>query len=172
MATDANGNLLVVPAPSVHAGHTILLKFSSASGSGTDQRQPETVGKAQSFDDSHDITQDQVYEIGTPMPTENVATRYAGSFTLDKFFIRKDSLVSAGWVGLAEDVLRSGNLTVQIVDKLDGSAVRTYEGCAVTSYRSTFRANAIAGENASFVFLNAYDNGWTSGNPSLPTTTS
>lgn len=127
-----------------HAGHTILIKIDG-----------HEVGRIQSGDGERSFGQEGVYQIGSIMPQEHVPLRFEGGFTVEKFHVRKKSLAQIGLAALGEDILRMEVIDIEILDKYTGDTVRVYEGCSLQSYRETFRANALAGENASWVYLNA-----------------
>ena len=130
---------------SVHSGHTIKIKLDGME-----------VGRIQSGDGRRSFGQEGVYEIGSIMPQEHVATRYEGSFTVDRFYMRKSDLYHLGFAALGEDILNKDVLDIEIIDNYTEETVRIYEGCSVQDYSETFRVNAIAGENATFVYLAAY----------------
>jgi hypothetical protein len=127
-----------------HAGHTILIKIDG-----------QEVGRIQSGDGDVSFGQEGVYEIGSIMPQEHVPLRYEGGFTVEKFLIRKKSLANMGLAALGEDILKMDVIDIEVLDKYTGDTVVVYEGCSLQSYRRSFRANALAGENASWVYLNS-----------------
>ncbi len=128
----------------VHAGHTIVLKIKG-----------ERVGRIQGGDGRRSFGQEGVYEIGSIMPQEHVPLRYEGSFTVDRFYVSKKDLAKLEMTALGEEVLKMDLLDIEVLDKATGSTVRVYEGCSIQDYSESFRANAIAGENATFVYLNS-----------------
>ncbi|WAB24957.1 tail tube protein [Lysinibacillus phage vB_LfM_LysYB1] len=130
----------------VHSGATVLLMIGN-----------KVVGKAQGIDGRRSFGTEGVYEIGTIMPTEHVYNRYEGSVSIDKFFLKKDNLKSLGFAALGEEVLKLDILDIVVVSKADNSVIRAYRGCSIQDYSENFRANSIAGENASFVYLKASD---------------
>ena len=129
---------------SVHAGHTILMKIDG-----------QEVGRIQAGDGRRSFGQEGVYEIGSIMPQEHVPVRYEGGFTCDRFYMRKKDLATIGLAALGEDILKMDVIDIEIIDKYTGRTVRVYEGCSLQDYTENFRVNAIAGENASWVYLNA-----------------
>lgn len=130
----------------VHSGATVLLMIGS-----------KVVGRAQGIDGRRSFGTEGVYEIGSIMPQEHVYNRYEGSVSVERFFVKKDSLKSLGFAALGEDVLTLDVLDIVVVSKADNSVIRAYRGCSIQDYSENFRANAIAGENASFVYLKASD---------------
>ena len=128
----------------VAAGHTILIQYNGS-----------TIGKAQGLDGDRDFGTENVYEIGTMMPVESVNNKYQGTLTLDRFFVRNNDLVAVGIASLGEEVLTKGLLTIVVLDKYTGKTLRTYRRCTISNYRETFRANSIAGENATFFYLSS-----------------
>lgn len=129
---------------SVHAGHTITIKIKG-----------EQVGRIQGGDGRRSFGQEGIYEIGSIMPQEHVPLRYEGSFTVDRFYVSKNDLAKLGMAALGEDILNMDVLDIEVLDKRSGETVRVYEGCSVQDYSESFRANAISGENATFVYLNS-----------------
>lgn len=126
----------------VHAGHTILIKYGAA-----------VIGKARGLEGERSFGTEGVYEIGSIMPQEHIPLRYEGSFTLERFLVRGNDLKRVGLVSLGEEILKKGAITIEVVDKYTGALVRAYHGCTLVSYRETMRANDIAGENATFTYL-------------------
>lgn len=129
---------------SVHAGHTIKMKIKG-----------HEIGRIQSGDGRRSFGQEGVYEIGSIMPQEHVPLRYEGGFTVDRFYVRKKSLAELGLAALGEEILTMDVIDIEVIDKVTGETVRVYEGCSLQDYSENFRANAIAGENASWVYLKA-----------------
>lgn len=130
----------------VHTGATILLMIGN-----------KVVGRAQGIDGRRSFGTEGVYEIGSIMPQEHVYNRYEGSVTVDRFFVKKDNLKKLGFAALGEEVLNLDVIDIVVVDKITREIVRAYRGCSIQDYSETFRANAIAGENATFVYLKASD---------------
>lgn len=130
----------------VHTGATILLMVNNT-----------VVGRAQGLDARRSFGTEGVYEIGTIMPAEHVHNRYEGSFTLERFLMKRESLVELGLAALGEEILELDIIDVVVVSKEDNSIVRAYRGCSCSEYSENFRANAIAGENATFMYLKASD---------------
>jgi len=130
----------------VHTGSTVLLMLGN-----------KVVGRAQGIDARRSFGTEGVYEIGTIMPQEHVYNRYEGSVSVERFFLKKDNLKSLGFAALGEEVLKLDILDIVVVDKASKSVIRAYRGCSIQDYSENFRANQIAGENASFVYLKASD---------------
>jgi len=128
----------------VHTGNTVIIKLNG-----------QAIGRIQAGEGRRSFGQEGVYEIGDIMPKEHVPLRYEGGFTVDKFYIRKKSLVELGVASLAEEILTKGVIDIEVIDKTTNEVIRVYEGCSLQDYSESFRANAIAGENASFVYLRA-----------------
>jgi hypothetical protein len=128
----------------VHSGQTIKIKIDG-----------QEVGRIQSGEGRRSFGQEGIYEIGSIMPKEHVPLRYEGGFTVDKFYVRKKDLAKLGIAALGEDILKMDVIDIEVLDNVTGETVRVYEGCSLNDYSETFRVNAIAGENASWVYLNA-----------------
>jgi len=129
---------------SVHAGHTIKLKIDGYE-----------IGRARSVSGRVSFGQEAVREIGTNMPVEHVALTYDGSVTLDKFKIRKKSLIKMGLAKFGVGILNMDVIDIEITDKYTGEIVEVYRGCSLNEYSSNHTANSISGENATWVFLSA-----------------
>ena len=127
-----------------HAGHTIRIKIDG-----------KEVGRIQSIDGRASFGQEGQYEIGSIMPAEHVALRYEGSVTVDKFRLRKKSLAELGLAKLGAGILTMNVLDIEVTDKFTGDIVEVYRGCSLNEYSRSHRANAISGENCSFVYLSA-----------------
>lgn len=134
----------------VYTGATILLLINN-----------RVIGKAQGIDARRSFGTEGVYEIGSIMPREHVYNRYEGSVSLDRFFVKNESLKELGLAALGEEVLNLDIIDIVIVAKGEGSTpgkiIRAYRGCSIQDYSENFRANAISGENATFVYLKASD---------------
>jgi hypothetical protein len=111
------------------------------------------VGLCQTGDGRRSFGTEGVYGIGNFMPTEHVYLRYDGTFTVDRFFIRTADLNKLGIVLLGKDILDLGVLDIEVVDVVKNVVLRTYKNCTCGDYTETFRANAIAGENATWHYL-------------------
>jgi hypothetical protein len=130
----------------IHSGSTILLMIKN-----------KVVGKAQGIDGRRSFGTEGVYEIGSVMPVEHVQNRYEGTATLDRFFVKKNTLKDLGFASLGEEVLQQDIIDIVVVSKEDNSIIRAYRGCTISEYSENFRVNAIAGENATFQYLKASD---------------
>jgi len=130
----------------VHSGSTILLMIGN-----------KVVGRAQGIDARRSFGTEPVHEIGTIMPQEHIYNRYEGSVSIERFFVKKDNLKQLGFAALAEEVLKLDVIDIVVVDKASKAVIRAYRGCSIQDYSENFRANTIAGENASFVYLKASD---------------
>lgn len=128
------------------------------------------IGRAQSIDGRRQYGQEGVYGIGSIMPQEHVALRYEGSVTVDSFYVRNQSLKDLGLATLGVGILKMNVIDIVVSDKYNGSTpvlkpIRGYRSASLNDYTENIRANAIAGENATWLYLTA-DNG-TPGEESL-----
>jgi hypothetical protein len=130
----------------VHTGASILLMIDN-----------KVVGRAQGVDGRRSFGTEGIYEIGDIMPVEHVHNRYEGSVSVEKFYVKKKSLKDLGLAALGVEVLNLPIIDIVIVSKEDNSIIRAYRGCSISDYSESFRANAIAGENATFLYLKASD---------------
>lgn len=137
----------------VHSGHTIYIRYNG-----------ETIGRAQGIDGERSFGTEGIYEIGSIMPQEYVNNRYEGSLSIERFFVRNKDLKRVGLAALGEEVLKKDILTLEVVDKYTGKVVRSYHGCSIVTYRESFRVNSIAGESATFAYLDCKDGDSASGN--------
>lgn len=126
----------------VHTGHTINIKVGDA-----------IVGRVQGLDGDRSFGTEGVYEIGSMMPQEHVTNRYEGSITMERFFVRTESLHELGYSSVNENILRTPIFTIEVIDKYTGKLARAYHGCTAVNYRETFRVGAISGENATWTYL-------------------
>ena len=138
MATQAN--------QTVHTGATVLLMIGN-----------KVVGRAQGLDARRSYGTEGVYEIGSIMPQEHIQNRYEGSCSLERFLMKKESLVDLGLAALGEEVLKLDILDIVVIDKASGEIIRAYRGCTISEYSENFRVGAISGENATFQYLKASD---------------
>lgn len=134
MATQAN--------QTVHSGNTVLIKVKG-----------QVVGRAQGLDARRSYGTEGVYEIGSIMPQEHINNRYEGSFTLERYLIKKNDLAKLGMVALGEEILTTDVIDVEVVDKSTGETVRCYRNCTASDYSENFRVGAISGENATFYYM-------------------
>lgn len=121
------------------------------------------IGRAQSADGRRQFGQEGVYAIGSIMPQEHVALRYEGTFTVDSFYVRNRSLKELNLAALGVGILQMNVVDIVVSDKYNGSpaptlkAIRGYRNSSLNDYSENFRANAISGENASWLYLTADD---------------
>lgn len=128
----------------VHSGHTINIKYGST-----------IIGRIQGLDSDRDFGTEGVYEIGSMMPQEHVANKYTASVTCERFLVRNKALAKLGFAAVGEEVLKKNLFTIEVVDKYTGKVERSYHGCTLSTYRESFKVNAIAGENATWQYLYA-----------------
>lgn len=138
MATQAN--------QTVHTGNTVLLMVANT-----------IVGRAQGVNAQRSFGTEPIHEIGTIMPVEHVQNRYEGTVTLERYFMKKKTLVDLGFARLGEDILQQDVLDIVVVDKLTHEIIRAYRACTLMDHSENFPVNAIAGENATFAYLKASD---------------
>lgn len=113
------------------------------------------VGRAQSLDPRISYGTEGIYELGSMMPQEHVQNRYEGSLTLDRYLLRDEDLEKAGYIGLGEDILTKDVIDIEVINKADNKTLRVFRGCTFSDYSNTFRAGAVAGENATVYFLSS-----------------
>lgn len=138
MATQAN--------QTVHTGNTVLLMVANT-----------IVGRAQGVNAQRSFGTEPIHEIGTIMPVEHVQNRYEGTVTLERYFMKKKTLIDLGFARLGEDILQQDVLDIVVVDKLTHEIIRAYRACTLMDHSENFPVNAIAGENATFAYLKASD---------------
>lgn len=130
----------------VHSGNTVLIKYKGV-----------VLGRAQGLDARRSFGTEGVYEIGSIMPQEHIQNRYEGSFTLDRYMLRKTDLAKAGIAGLGEEIVTRGILDMEVIDKITGATVRCYRGCTCSDYSENFRVGTISGENVTCQYLSCDD---------------
>jgi hypothetical protein len=130
----------------VHAGHTIRLKVDGVE-----------IGRARSINSRVSFQQEPVPEIGSIKATEHVTTSYNGSVTLDKFKIRRKSLRDLGLARFGLGILNMDVIDIEVTDRHTNDIIEVYRQCSLTEYSSTHSAQALSGENASWVFIEADD---------------
>lgn len=128
----------------VHSGQTVRLKIAG-----------KEVGRIQSGNGNRSFGQQGVYQLGSIMPQEHVATQYQGGFTVDAFYLRKSSLAELGLLAYGEEILTMDVIDIEVTDNVTNKTVIVYEGCSLDSCSETFSVGAISGQNASWVYLNA-----------------
>lgn len=130
----------------VHNGNTILIKYKG-----------NAIGRAQGLDARRSFGTEGVYEIGSIMPQEHIHNRYEGSFTLERYLVRKKDMIKLGIAALGEKILDIGELDFEVIDKITQKTVRVYSGCTCSDHSETFRVGAISGENATFMYKSCRD---------------
>ena len=113
----------------------------------------KTIGLAQTADGRRSFGTEGVYGIGEFAPREHVQLRFEGTVTVDRFFIRTEDLRSLGLAAIGSDVLKLGIIDMLVVDRVTRKVLRQYIGMTLSDMTETFRANAIAGENATWRYL-------------------
>jgi hypothetical protein len=117
-----------------------------------------------------------VYQVGSIMPQEHGPTRYEGTLAVDRFLVRRavigqmarsirDQLKSLPEGNAAEGtpvddeqlIMNLEVLDVIVEDKYSGQVLRSYIGCSLMRYSENITANALAGEDATFTYLNCLD---------------
>ncbi len=64
-------------------------------------------------------------------------------------------MAKLGFAATGEEVLKKNVFTIEVVDKYTGKVECSYHGCTLSTYRESFKVNAIAGENATWQYLYA-----------------
>lgn len=144
MATEAN--------QTVHTGNTVYLMVNN-----------NVIGRAQSLRGERSYGTQGVYEIGSIMPAEHVYLRYEGTFNLERFRMKKESLEQLGLAALGEDILQRDIIDIVLMDNLTKQVITTYHGCSCVSMDESYSAGEIASENSSWTYLTAYSANSTSG---------
>lgn len=130
-----------------HAGHTIRLKIGGVE-----------VGRGQRLNGNRSFGTENQYEIGSIMPQESVPLKVDGTVSLEKYFIRKKSLVDLGLSAYGADILNLQVIDIEITDKYTNDIVIVYRKCTLQESSESFSANAMTGENATWKYLSS-DNG-------------
>lgn len=129
----------------VHTGNTIYLMINN-----------QIIGRAQSIRGERSYGTQGVYEIGSIMPVEHVYLRYEGSFTLERFRMKKESLDQLGLAALGEDILQKDIIDIHVMDNLTKQVVTTYHGCSCVSLDDSFSANEMASESSNWTYLTSW----------------
>ena len=108
-------------------------------------------------------------EIGNFYPAEIMQQKFVGQISVSKFYIRLKDLETLRLIGqfgqvetdTKKDILKWGILDIVVYDVGQNEdsienkvAIRTYQGCVCHEYMESFRTNAIAGENAIWLYRN------------------
>lgn len=117
----------------------------------------KAVGEAQGVQGRRSYGTQGIYGIGDFMPREHVQNRYEGQVTLDLFFMKKKSLKDLGYIGLGSEVLSIPVLDIVVSNYTKTNIIRAYRKCTLSESSENFRTNAIAGENATFMYLKSTD---------------
>jgi hypothetical protein len=151
-----------------HAGHTIKIVFKP------DGAPSVEVGRGQGLQARRGFRTTGVYEIGSIYPVEHLALQYEGSITMQRWLVRKDVLgqaaaslkdsgvqatgtgegdVDSDGVARGGDIMRLPLLDIEVYDKFTGEIIRAYRRCTPAEYSESFNANALAGENSTWLYL-------------------
>ena len=92
---------------------------------------------------------------GSIMPLEIVPTEWSANISIDKFFLRKSSLVELDIAPTGEGILNMPPIDIAFLDTNDEAGNMTiFTGCTLQSREFTVAANAIVGERANWLALN------------------
>ena len=116
----------------------------------------QVIANCQTTNSNVDLGAQPIFGLGDLEPNEIVNTRYQGSFTVNRFFMRAKNLAALGLAGLSPaDILTMEPFNVQVLDKATGRTIRVYEECTPASYGDSFTANAVGGENLTVMYKRA-----------------
>jgi hypothetical protein len=115
------------------------------------------VGAMQSLRLSDSYGLDAVYGIGDIDPLENVPTRGSYSMAVTNYVLKQASLRKLGLVPEnGADTLTGLVFDVQVYSRDTGKVMRTIKGCSYNSGDLDIRANAIVGQNSSWLALGTF----------------
>ena len=108
------------------------------------------VGRMMSLDGDEDYGIQPVPEVGEPGPLEYVQTDYRVTVRIGHARILTKAIHELGMRIRREDIVRSGYLTIKVVDKLLGKTIETFQGCKLARGTVRYAPNAIVITDATF----------------------
>lgn len=131
---------------SVQSGNTIYLMING-----------KVVGRAQNIRGERSFGTQPVHEIGSIMPVEHVYLRYEGTFTLERFRMKKENLIQMGLGAMGEEILQRDVIDIHVMDNITKQVITTYNGCSCVSMDESYATGEIASENSTWNYLTAWD---------------
>lgn len=92
---------------------------------------------------------------GSIMPMEHAITEWSATVSMDKFYLRKNSLVEMGVAPSGSGILKMKPINISFIDSLDTSRTLTvFMDCTLQTREFTVTHNAVVGERATWLALN------------------
>lgn len=122
-------------------GNRVLLKIKG---------QKVGFGTVQDASFSDDFGLQDVDGIGTPEAQELVTGKVSHTISLSKYFIAGKTLQKLGFVPTSDDYLTSGELEIEVSDKVSGVPLELYTGCKAATHARQYNKHVISSENVTF----------------------
>ena len=129
----------------VHTSATVMLKANN-----------KVIGVGQDATGTENYNVIPVAEgFGSIMPLEHVITEWSATVSMNKFYLRSNSLVEMGIAPSGEGILRLPPINIEFVDSLDNAnSLTVFSDCTLQTREFTVTQNQIVGERATWVALN------------------
>jgi hypothetical protein len=133
----------------VHTSATVLLKIQNKDG------QYKTIGVGQNATATENWNLIAVNTgFGSIMPLEHVVTEWNCTVTLEKFYLRSNSLAELGIASTGAGILTMPPIDIQFLDIESGKpGLTTFKSCTLQSREFTVTQNAVVGERATWLAL-------------------
>ncbi len=136
----------------IHTSATVILTMTDNTGNS------HNIGVGQNAVGTENFNVVPVMEgFGSIMPMEHVITEWSATVSVDKFFLRKSSLVKMGIAASGEGILNMKPINISFLD-VDGTAdgkgpLTVFTSCTLQTREFTVTQNAVVGERATWLAL-------------------
>lgn len=107
-------------------------------------------GICQNVNVNDDLGLQDVDGLGDPETLEFVTGKVSHTISLSRYFVYNKKLDDLGFVPKSEEYLSSGELEIEIIDKVSLQTVELYVGCKAASHSRSYGKHQISGEDVSF----------------------
>ncbi len=88
--------------------------------------------------------------LGQSESYEIVPGKTTYTITLSKYFVSGKTLEELGFVPNADTLLTSGDLEIEVLDRLNSRTLELYTGCKADTHSRNYDKHVISGEQATF----------------------
>ncbi len=121
-------------------GNRVLLKLKGKTiGGGT-----------QNADFNDDFGLQDVDGLGDPEVQELVIGKVTHTISISRMFIHNKKLIDLGLVPTSDEYLNSGELEIEVLDKVTQAPVEVYEGCKIANWSRRYNKHVTSSESATF----------------------
>lgn len=128
------------------SGNRVLLKLGG-----------KTIGAGvQNTDFQDDFGLQDVDGQGDAESAELVAGKATYTISLSRYFVYNKKLTDLGLVPESKDYLHSGELEIEVLDKVTGKPIELYSGCKAASHGRSYPKHVLSTENVTFRALHKH----------------